>query len=132
MKILILDDDNQRHEIFGKMLKGHEVTHARRYRDFFDSVSKERSDLVYLDYDLDIASPNPSVYRTAAGRTVAFNGLDAARLLAALPKKHRPSFVIVHSMNPVRSKDIVRVLDRAKIPHSKIPFSDIYASFATA
>lgn len=129
MKILILDDDDKRHEIFDLMLKGHQVTHARRYRDFFVSMSKERPDLVYLDHDLDLAARDPSVYRTQNGSLKAFTGLDAARLLAALPKKNRPNFVVVHSMNSSRSQDIVKVLARAKIPYSKIPFVEIYASF---
>jgi CheY-like chemotaxis protein len=130
MKILILDDDAARHAIFAKLLHGHEVTHARRYADFYRSLTANSPKLVYLDYDLDIAVANPSQYRTAAGKIGTFTGLDAARLLAALPKKKRPDFVIVHSMNRRGALDIIRVLDRAKIPHTKLAFPEIESSLS--
>jgi CheY-like chemotaxis protein len=128
MKILILDDDDGRHKIFAKLLRGHEVVHARKYSEFYKSVSNGPSRLVYLDYDLDIANGSPSRYKTKSGVTKAFTGLDAARLLAAMPKKQRPHFVIVHSMNESGAKKIMDVLGRAKIPYTRIAFPEIRSS----
>jgi hypothetical protein len=128
MKILILDDDDGRHKIFAKLLRGHEVTHARRYSDFYKSVSNGPSKLVYLDYDLHIANGSPSMYKTKSGAYKPFTGLDAAKLLAAVPKKQRPDFVIVHSMNESGAKKIMAVLGRAKIPFTRIAFPEIQSS----
>jgi len=62
MKILILDDQPERHEGFIKIYHGHELTHTWTYSECVRAMKATKFDLVCLDHDLgDLAWHNASL-----------------------------------------------------------------------
>lgn len=96
MRILVLDDDEQRHEIFAKRLRGNEVKHVFTSSQAIEALQNAflaPFDLAYLDHDLGekINDPYP--------REVT--GDDVARwMVMELPIERRPKQIIIHSWNP--------------------------------
>ena len=79
MKILFLDDDPLRHEVFAEEARaaGHEPYHADSIDEFAYLFSEHvRFDAVYLDHDL-----NDFGLKSMAGK-VQLDGCDVARFLA--------------------------------------------------
>lgn len=122
MKILILDDDQERHRVFAGYFRGRgDVTHVVNFSEFSRQfVRKGPWDLVLLDYDLNLCQPEETV--NVDGDEVTATGEHAAMLIA-MPwlsglkgaMKRRPPTVIVHSMNETGTKRILRVLENAGI-----------------
>lgn len=109
MKILILDDDEVRHERFKIHLFNFEVVHAHTYDQFLELVGKERFDAIFLDHDLEFEEKAATVIESRYA-----NGMDAARHVAALPEKLRPELVVVHSWNMYAASRMMDVLLEAK------------------
>lgn len=119
MRILVLDDDEIRHEQFRDNLKEHSVVHVYTAEEAGEALAKEKFDLVYLDHDLQDFQNNPSGYGV-----VEQTGMDVARYIARYlaPQKH-PSKVIVHSWNVSGGPRMVSVLRDAGISAVYQPFS---------
>jgi len=109
MKILILDDDLQRHAGFKSLLSGHHLSHSFTYSEFVSALNSEEFDLVCLDYDLDIKH-NPDTVLDRNGIR-SLNGADVAAWISANPDKC-PRDILVHSMNPDGAEQIAEILRR--------------------
>lgn len=101
MKILILDDDKERHENFKRNFKEHVLTHVETANDAINELKSFKYDAVFLDHDLgglsfvDSSEPN--------------TGYQVAKWLSN-NMKHKPKLVYIHSMNPVGAQKMKDLL----------------------
>lgn len=107
MKILILDDEQSRHDSFSKNFKHHELTHVYHVKDAIKYLSSRIYDAVFLDHDLGGMSDVPSGGKEPTG-------YDVAIWLSQNPE-HCPSEIYIHSMNPVGAQNMRKVLPKAKL-----------------
>lgn len=116
MKILILDDDQLRHDGFKQELIGHTLEHTYTSKECIESLKNNDYDLVLLDHDL-----GGQVYVESGENT----GWEVAEWLSKnLDKK--PDNVIIHSYNVVGAKNMMNILEDSKyIPFSKELFDNI-------
>lgn len=113
MRILILDDDEIRHNEFAKVLDEHEVLHAYTAGVAIKWMTEQQFDLILLDHDL-------GEY-TEDGEEIT--GMAAAQFLALhLPFEQRPLMVIVHSWNLSRAVAMVETLRKAGLNVQKSEF----------
>jgi CheY-like chemotaxis protein len=113
MRILFLDDDDLRHEVFAEQAKagGHEAFHARTLGEFMGLTDGKHFDEVWLDHDLnDFQHESKWTDMYGDGEQ---NGVDAARWLAAQLPEHRPSKVVIHSWNPTGAARMRATLEEA-------------------
>ena len=101
MKILVLDDDDVRHEAFKFAYWKYDLHQARTHDEAVALLEKHSPyDRVFLDHDL-----NDHQY-ISRERT----GLDTAAFITNLPRDKHPKEVIVHSWNPDGAKYMVQRL----------------------
>jgi CheY-like chemotaxis protein len=122
-KILVLDDDEDRHKGFVKALRNEQVTHVHDYQEAIDALDKETFEEIYLDHDLSDFGESTTGYGEAE-RTGADVALYIARML---PKDKRPKIVHIHSWNPVGAHNIAVTLESAGIPYVREPYGDPYS-----
>jgi CheY-like chemotaxis protein len=122
MKILVLDDDERRHDAFAKALVGDEVKHVWTFDEAVLALdTQDRFDLAYLDHDLNDFGKK-SGYHNGYGFT-EYTGFDVAAYMARhLAPEKQPLEVIVHSWNPPGARMMVNVLRDAGIKASYRPF----------
>lgn len=122
MRILVLDDDDIRHQAFARRFINHSVVHAMTVDEACDALNKEKFDLVHLDHDL-----NDHGHRSVAASMygqVELTGFDVARFIARdLTIDNRPDRVVIHSWNPPGAKMMAEILRDADISVSYEPFS---------
>jgi CheY-like chemotaxis protein len=114
MRILVLDDDSQRHQWFDAHILGHErawsAKEARRALH-----ENPRYDLVFLDHDLaEDYSVVPAVWGED-GRTVA-------RFIAAMPAGRRPAMAHIHSSNWGGAMEMEAILTAAGVKVARAEF----------
>lgn len=111
MRILILDDDDMRHNYFRRELANHEVVHAHTYDEACDALSsQDRFDTVFLDHDLNFEQYR-SVQKCDDGYEVELDGKDAAHyLVGRVPQEKRPGQIVVHSWNETGAREMVAIL----------------------
>jgi CheY-like chemotaxis protein len=100
MKILILDDDQVRHDMFRVKYAGHEVVSVLEAKDAIKKLNEEQFDAVFLDHDL-----GGAVYVTSGEGT----GYEVAVWLSENREK-QPKQIIIHSFNPVGAANMMGVL----------------------
>ena len=103
MKILFLDDDSERHEVFANLYQDCEVWHAYGRVDFENRLLKvDKFDVISFDHDLGEGEPNGSQLATW--------------MLNNLPHFRWPRECWVHSFNGPGSLNIISKLRSAGIP----------------
>lgn len=124
MRILILDDEQSRHDVFRRVYAGEIVISCQNYADFTNELLYGSPfDLIHLDHDLGDEESGATCFVDGFGDTVAFTGLHAVDLIYSLPEDKLPARVIVHSNNSVRAPMMVADLKRAGIEAVWEPFS---------
>jgi len=108
LRILILDDDRERHDWFDRHYAGHAVWHVYDVERMRRTMSKEmRFDIVQLDHDLGESE----------------NGLRAAQFIARdLEARKHPLSCVVHSWNPAGAMRMVAELRDAGLTVMAHPF----------
>lgn len=92
MKILFLDDDDIRHDLFDlALLPDHDITHVHTYAEFKTALMSDKFDVIFLDHDL-----NYCQYESKSADGKELTGYHAAELFKKLNYKPK---VIVHSHN---------------------------------
>lgn len=91
MRILFLDDNEDRHKKFKQNSIGFSVDHVYTAQEAIGKLSENDYDLIYLDHDLDHKTENELNEDEEDGRFVA-------RQLAKM-EKHLNSTVVIHSLN---------------------------------
>ena len=105
MKILILDDDITRLDIFKKNLIGHSVVCVMTAQETIQKLSDEIWDYVFLDHDLGGKMYVPSGIGT---------GYEVAKWLSENADR-KPKKIIIHSFNEPGRKNMQNVLPEAEI-----------------
>lgn len=122
MRILILDDEEVRHEAIARRYDGHEVVGATTYFQFLRYFWEGSPwHIVHLDHDLG-EPPEADSYVDGWGGVRAYTGLHAARVIADAGDGDLPGEVIVHSQNPLGSQAMVAELRARGVAASRQPF----------
>ncbi len=122
VRVLILDDELERHAEFDAIYAGHEVTHTASYTQFIkELIGGSPWDLIHLDHDLG----HGDSYLDGWGNSQFYTGQHAAERICELKDEELPSEVIVHSMNPLGSQNILFNLRARRIPSSWRPYSTL-------
>ena len=114
--ILFLDDDPDRHYLVDEYVRemvqpspprlkrkhanDYRLDHAWSAEEAMSAIDHRRYDVAFLDYDLDAFVPGAS------------NGMAVVEYIVALPARHRPRNVVVHSLNPGTAPQ--RMMDRLR------------------
>ncbi len=100
MKILILEDNEDRNNSFIKWFNGHELIMTDNAMKAIDHLASIKFDVIFLDHDLDnrvfIDSNEPNT------------GYTVAKTISSTINKSTQ--VIVHSMNPIGARNMLDVL----------------------
>jgi DNA-binding response OmpR family regulator len=104
MKVLVLDDEPHRHQIFREHLSAEDVRYVWTAVEAVQALLSEHFDLVLLDHDLGLDDPG--------------DGCDVAQSLVETPNSE--AIVIVHSDNPYGAHRMLQVLRNAR----SIPWHD--------
>ncbi len=106
MRILFMDDDEQRHKLFEKLVSaykpGWEVTYAFTSQQAEDACRVHRFDIAFLDHDM--------------GRESDHNGSMFATEILSSDRHYLPERVVVHSSNPDGANNMVSKFRSAGIP----------------
>ncbi|MER3428404.1 MAG: hypothetical protein C4334_09935 [Pyrinomonas sp.] len=116
LRILLLDDDVQRHRWFAKMFGADELDVASDVVTAKELLTQRTYDLIFLDHDLlpeHYESDAPDDERT---------GYSVALWLAERPHLQSTSKIMVHTRNADGAKRMVEVLRRAGRRAEYVPF----------
>ncbi len=129
MRILFLDDDWDRHSHFTMQNLGADIVHANTVGIAIEALGGRRFDEAWLDHDLELQlAPVTRWFDRAQVYTPPRLwpewkyecGLDVARHIARMPVDRRPRHVDVHSVNTVGASNMMRALELAKVPATRI------------
>ena len=122
MRILILDDEQVRHDDLAALYSGHEVVHTTVYSQFVHELERGSPwDLIHLDHDL---GPGDS-YLDGWGEMQFFTGQHAAIRVCELHDDRLPGEVIVHSVNPLGAQNMVSDLKSRKVKVTWRPYTQM-------
>jgi CheY-like chemotaxis protein len=111
MEILILDDDQVRHDWFRSAFAAENHRSVLSYGDAIVALKAQRYDVIFLDHDLNEEE---------------FTGADVACYIAnEMPEEMRPKMVWIHSMNPVGASNIESIIRKAGIKTRRVPFGSL-------
>lgn len=117
MRILFLDDSEERHRAYRGWSIGHVVEHVHTARQAIAALKGERFDLVSLDHDLCKQS-------SMGGTPTEATGMEVAEYIAAMPPGRRPRAVSIHSLNPSAAPRMLAVIDALEdVRAMRAPFS---------
>ena len=105
MKILILDDNENRHKEFNKRLIGHIVKNVYTVKETIKYLEEEKWDFVFLDHDL-----GGNIYQSSVPST----GYEVAEWLHNHTDR-QPEQIIIHSYNPVGARNMKNLLPNAVV-----------------
>lgn len=112
-KLLILDDQEMRHELFRHKYEGHDITHAWTASQAIHYLSNNEYDYIFLDHDLG----NQSYMASGPG-----TGYEVAEWISKHPEL-KGSKIIIHSFNPAGASNMDNLLRRNGFGFVKIdPF----------
>jgi len=104
LRILILDDEKNRHTLFGRKLIGAIVTHVETVEECLREIREsELFDVIFLDHDLD-----GKIYVPSGPGT----GYEVAEWLKNHPTK-LPGAVILHTLNEYGAANMLELLPGA-------------------
>jgi hypothetical protein len=121
-RILVLDDDKERHNAFDRIYEDCLVEHAYTYSEFVNKLNYGKWDLIHLDHDLGDHTVGDT-WIDGWGSTREYNGKNAVDRVCELDVK--PNEVIVHSINPPGAKAMCQSLTKAGIPNKWEPYGEI-------
>lgn len=116
MRILILDDDDIRHEAFKWKLAGrHDCVHVHTVDEAVHALANHAVyDIAFLDHDLN--DHQYSSIKSVSFSKIGLTGYDVASYIAReLAPAQRPKTVVVHSWNTPGGDSMMMVLREAGI-----------------
>jgi len=105
MRILVLDDSDERLKEFKQNFIGNIVDCVKTAREAINKLTSEKYECIYLDHDLGDRVFVPSGPGT---------GYEVAQWLNQNPDR-QPQLIIIHSFNPVGAKNMKSLLPNAVI-----------------
>lgn len=112
MKILILEDDQNRIDIFKINLIGESVDYCIEAKEAIKLINAQKYDLIFLDHDL-----GGEIYVNSDDENT---GYQVAKIIPNSINKDTK--VIVHSFNPAGAKLMMQAIGRNAV---RIPFCNI-------
>ena len=109
MRVLVLEDNPERQEVFRKLFPGCMVVST--YAGAVAALEGPRFDEVWLDFDIEFS----------------FNGADVAFFMAQQPRDKWPDRAIVHSSNARGSLAIYMTLRKAGMQVEQRPYPPVLA-----
>jgi CheY-like chemotaxis protein len=136
MRVLVLDDNPERHKAFRRNLFNHTVVHVETYHDAVQALAMTpRFDVVFLDHDLNEFGAKSVAESTmyGFGGSVELTGDDLCRFIVnQLPEERHPQIAVIHSLNHWGAKNMESRLVQTNIQVVVRPFStDITIVLAT-
>lgn len=122
MKILILEDSEDRNDWFRKKFIGKSVDFAYTSDQANKLLESNVYDVIFLDHDL--AEEHYVAMHAVVDVELIGTGVDTAKYMAenkASPKAQ----VIIHSLNPSGSQNIFAILNNAGYNVSKVPYLEL-------
>lgn len=130
MRILFLDDNENRHKLFHSLVTGHGITHIDWAENALAAIeflnNNPKYDLICFDHDLSEEHYRACMNGNDANYGDVMTGYDVAVFLVTeLEEEKQPEYAIVHTFNPDGSKRIAAVLSEAGLQKSiyVFPFS---------
>lgn len=112
MRILFLDDNEERHRKVRQRFIGTVAVYVYNYKEAVAALNaNEPFNVAYLDHDL--------VEQTA---TVEKTGYDVAKYITTMPPDRRPRQIVIHSLNEVGRQRMAETLTAAGCQVSIEPF----------
>lgn len=110
MRILVLDDDEFRHQAFDRWYASdHQLSRALTASEAINLLQDEkRFDVAFLDHDLE-----PSHYQSySSGESVGDRGtgMEVVNFIVKLENDRRPRAVVIHTWNRGRAHEMRRRL----------------------
>lgn len=112
-KILILDDDENRHVQFANKYATEDLTHVHTSLDAIETLKNNEYDYVFLDHDL-----GGLVMQESGDGT----GYEVAEWISNNPDRKPIKMVILHSLNPPGRKNMCNILKAKGIDVMESPF----------
>ena len=94
LRVLLLDDDERRHDWFAERFDGDQLDIAVEPATAIELLAANAYDAIFLDHDL-----LPEHYRTTNSRDEERTGYAVAAWLAARPEVQPSTTIIVHTRN---------------------------------
>ena len=110
MQVLILDDDEARHEGFKHAYWHLKLRHVYSHPEAVGALEQGPWDVAFLDHDLGLERQGT---KDTTGRE--HTGFDTAKFIVEMPVDKRPKIVVVHSWNPIGALQMYQLLKEAKI-----------------
>lgn len=133
MRVLILDDDFNRHQAFRKIHMrepgaGDVVVSVQKYSDFLHELTQsggdsDRWDMIYLDHDLGDHVSGANTYVNGFGQTIAYDGCSAVFQIIRLEIK--VGSIVIQSHNSVCAPNMVKDLRRFGYVAEWLPFGEV-------
>lgn len=117
MKILFLDDDQERHKALTKQLCGKPADRAYTAREAIAMLDANEYNLVMLDYDLGGPESENTMNEEAE------DGRMVARWIADNYERFRDTSFVVHSLNADGRKEMVSIIRHNGLYVRSIPFA---------
>lgn len=105
MRVLFVDDSKNRTRQFTMNMIGAVIDTAENPRIAIDLLSKNKYDVVFLDYDMDEEHTGVNGY-----------GHDITEYICREPKAYSDTLFVVHSLNKDGGKRMVQELGNGKLP----------------
>ena len=121
LRVLLLDDDERRHEWFARRFAGDQLDIAVEPSAAIELLAANPYDAIFLDHDL-----LPEHYRTPEPTDEERTGYAVAAWLAARPDVQPASTIIVHTRNANGALKMVRKMRAAGrraeyVPWTRLP-----------
>lgn len=121
MRILILDDDQTRHDTFARRYAGHDLTHVYTVAEAQAALIAGGFDLASFDHDLADFQMERQIDGSVQEREKT--GYDVVMFLVhEVPSSRWPLEVIVHSWNAPRARQMVETMRDRGLAASYRPF----------
>jgi len=112
MKILILEDDPERHKLFRRNLIGHEVVITTTSENCIDFLQSNEYDILMLDHDLGF-----ELYQIPGDKT----GYGVVKWIVQ-HKERCPKQIFVHSLNGPAANMMINLFTDNGIKAQHVPF----------
>lgn len=124
MKILFLDDNEERHLLFKKTHIGHDITYVYTYETALEALKTDIFKEIWLDHDL--SAEMQTAYVAGLSPPEEKTGYDVAKyIVEELDPDKLPNRIIIHSMNIPAAKRMQNILKELRIPIKLWPFGSI-------
>lgn len=119
MRVLVLDDDRDRHDFFDRELREETLVHVLTYTEAVHVLERyDGFDMAFLDHDI---GDDPELIEKGLPPKT---GADVASFIAKqLPTEKRPKQVVVISWNHGGASCMLSTLRKAGVPAIHLPFS---------